>query len=79
VQQLSLLVGFLDWVPASAPAGESCANFKHLIQRVLDHHLNESVGLEARGNLETLGWGSLLLPPFRFGLLNSFDWLGPGV
>ncbi|KAH7254750.1 hypothetical protein MRS44_016586 [Fusarium solani] len=79
VQQLSLLVGFLDWVPPSAPAGESCADFKHLIQRVLDHHLNEPVELGARGNLETLGWGSLLPPPFRFGLLNSFDWLGPSV
>ncbi|RTE83237.1 hypothetical protein BHE90_002248 [Fusarium euwallaceae] len=79
VQQLSLLVGFLDWVPPSAPAGKSCANFKHLIQRVLDHHLNEPVGLEGRGNLETLDWASLLPPHFRFGLLNSFDWLGPSL
>ncbi|KAJ3537571.1 hypothetical protein NM208_g6256 [Fusarium decemcellulare] len=79
VQQLSMLVGFLDWVPLSAPSGKSCANFKRLIQCVLDYHLNDGAELEGRGDLGTLDWGSLLSPIFRFDLLNSFDWLGPDV
>ncbi|KLP09329.1 Uncharacterized protein Y057_10435 [Fusarium fujikuroi] len=33
VQQLSLLVGFLDWVHPSAPNGDLCASCKTVIQR----------------------------------------------
>lgn len=50
VQQLSLLVGFLDWVRPSAPNGAACADSKAIIQRVLDHHLNAAAaGVVGRG------------------------------
>ncbi|KAF4964214.1 hypothetical protein FSARC_7848 [Fusarium sarcochroum] len=78
VQQLSLLIAYLDWVRPSNPARQACVNFKHLIQRVLDYHLNEPAGLEGRGDLETLDWASLFPPSVHFDLLNSFDWLGSG-
>ncbi|KXJ87361.1 hypothetical protein Micbo1qcDRAFT_208372 [Microdochium bolleyi] len=40
IQNLTLLVGFLDWVKPSAPNSDLCADCKLVIKRVLDHHLN---------------------------------------
>ncbi|KAF4783628.1 hypothetical protein HER10_EVM0012038 [Colletotrichum scovillei] len=77
VQQLSLLIGFLDWVSPSAPAGQSCASFKHLIQRVLDHHLNGNDWQQDARSPSILESRPLQLPAFRFDLLNTFDWFIP--
>ncbi|KAK7420576.1 hypothetical protein QQZ08_010335 [Neonectria magnoliae] len=71
VQQLSLLIGFLDWVRPSAPNGDLCADCKAIIQGVLDHNLNVAGGA---GALETLDWEGLQLD-FNFDLLDTFDWL----
>ncbi|KAF5000456.1 hypothetical protein FGRMN_1787 [Fusarium graminum] len=73
IQQLSLLVGFLDWVHPSAPNGDLCASCKTVIQRVLDYHLNDPTN--DVGSLEH--FSSDLARPlnFKFELLNTFDWL----
>lgn len=72
VQQLSLLVGFLDWVRPSQPNGELCADSKAIIQRVLDHHLNGPAQGEA---FDSMNWGVMAQPDFNFQLLDTFEWL----
>lgn len=71
IQQLSLLIGFLDWVRPSAPNADLCADCKAVVQGVLDHNLNVAGG---EGALETLDWEGLQLD-FNFDLLDTFDWL----
>lgn len=73
IQQLSLLVGFLDWVDPSQPNGDLCADSKTIIQQVLDHSLN-SIG-EPGSIAETPDWGFFNQPDFNFPLLDTFDWL----
>lgn len=73
VQQLSLLVGFLDWIHESAPNGDICADCKAVIQRVLDHHLNAPA--QGADILSTMGLGVMAQPDFNFELLDTFDWL----
>ncbi|KAI5456619.1 hypothetical protein BGZ63DRAFT_366340 [Mariannaea sp. PMI_226] len=68
IQQLSLLVGFLDWVQPSAPNADLCADCKAVIQGVLDHSLNNVAG--------TLDWESLQVD-FDFNLLDTYDWMHP--
>ncbi|PLB46007.1 hypothetical protein P170DRAFT_512605 [Aspergillus steynii IBT 23096] len=76
VQQLSLLVAFFEWVPREAPNSESCANFKRIIEWVLDHHLNAPADANGDAAFIDFNWGST--SPFSFGLdlQNTFDWLG---
>lgn len=70
VQQLSLLVGFLDWVGPLAPNSILSANCSRVIQHVLDHTLN---GTGAR--LPELIDDVQL--DFDFELLDTFEWLRP--
>ncbi|KAH7259558.1 uncharacterized protein BKA55DRAFT_506818 [Fusarium redolens] len=78
VQQLSLLVGFLDWVHPSAPNGDLCASCKIVIQRVLDYHLNNMDPMSDVGSLDQFSCGLAGRLNFRFELLNTFDWLNAG-
>lgn len=73
VQQLCLLVGFLDWVHPSAPNGDLCASCKTVIQRVLDYRLNDP--MDEVGSLEHFSSGLAGRLNFKFELLNTFDWL----
>ncbi|KAH7140937.1 hypothetical protein EDB81DRAFT_692488 [Dactylonectria macrodidyma] len=73
IQQLSLLVGFLDWVRPPAPNADLCADCKTIIQRVLDHHLNS--GTDTGGALQSLNWDVGSAPDFNFELLDTFDWI----
>lgn len=73
IQQVSLLVGSLDWVRPSAPNGDLCADSKNTMQRVLDHHLN-SLGTQTEVP-EAMDWNYLNQPDFNFELLDTFDWL----
>ncbi|KAK1255468.1 hypothetical protein MKX08_009463 [Trichoderma sp. CBMAI-0020] len=73
IQNLSLLVGFLDWVRPSAPNGDLCMDCKVIIQRVLDHTLNGSLNGDSP-------WAALAYDfpeplDFNFDLLDTFDWL----
>lgn len=49
VQQLTLLVGFLDWVDPTAPNGDLCASTKAVVQHVLDYTINNSSLLGPHG------------------------------
>ncbi|KAI5456027.1 hypothetical protein BGZ63DRAFT_397322 [Mariannaea sp. PMI_226] len=73
IQQLSLLVGFLDWVRPSAPNAELCADCKAIIQRVLDHHLNAPI--DGEGDVQVLDWDFTNRLDFNFELLDTFDWV----
>ncbi|KAL6399322.1 hypothetical protein AUP68_17868 [Ilyonectria robusta] len=73
IQQLSLLIGFLDWVRPPAPNADLCADCKTIIQGVLDHHLN--AGTDNGGALQSLDWDFANAPGFNFDLLDTFDWL----
>ncbi|KAF5135164.1 hypothetical protein E5D57_005808 [Metarhizium anisopliae] len=72
IQQLSLLVGFLDWIGPGGPNGELCANCSSVIQLVLDHTLNAP---------EDERWPPVSLDAvqldFNFELFDTFDWLRP--
>ncbi|KAI0131889.1 hypothetical protein BJ170DRAFT_223696 [Xylariales sp. AK1849] len=76
IQNLSLLVGCLDWVEPSAPNSNLCANAKTMIQNVLDHSLN-SVASDAQSIPDVFEWDSSAQVDFNFDLLNTFDWLRP--
>ncbi|KAJ6440160.1 N-terminal binuclear Zn cluster-containing/DNA binding domain-containing protein [Purpureocillium lavendulum] len=74
IQNLSLLIGFLDWIGPSAANGSLCANCSAVIQHVLDHTLNTT--------------GSSSWPPealdamqldFNFELFDTFEWLRTDV
>lgn len=85
IQQLSLLVGFLDWVSPSAPNGALCTSCKAVIQHVLDQALNGlPVNLSANPGTEPpfdfnydvgAGMGGF----FNFDLLDTFEWLRPDL
>lgn len=76
IQQLSLLVGFLDWVKPSSANGDLCNSCKTVTQHVLDHALNapgsttdttvDSLDLDISSNVNDF---------FNFELLDTFDWL----
>ena len=69
IQQLSLLVGFLDWVGPNGTNGALCSNCNAVIKSVLDHTLN-STG--------TVPWQPTDLDAqidFNFDLMDTFDWL----
>ncbi|KAK2601669.1 hypothetical protein QQS21_004743 [Conoideocrella luteorostrata] len=81
IQQLSLLVGFLDWVGPMAPNAESCRSVKKAVRHVLDQALNEgALQVENAGQMDWVGdWGMELSADmsefFNFELLHTFDWL----
>jgi NAD(P)H-nitrite reductase large subunit len=78
IQQLSLLVGFLDWVSPSAPNGDLCGSCKTIIQRVLDQTLNGSAQNSAlMGESFDFDLSSNFNDYFNFDLLDTFDWLRP--
>ncbi|KAG8410288.1 hypothetical protein J3458_018000 [Metarhizium acridum] len=72
IQQLSLLIGFLDWIGPNGPNGELCANCSSVIQLVLDHTSNAP---------EDERWPPVRLDTtqldFNFELFDTFDWLRP--
>ncbi|KAK6077429.1 hypothetical protein SCUP515_04957 [Seiridium cupressi] len=70
IQQLSLLVGLLDWVNPSAPNRDLCVDSKTIIQRVLDHHLNSGMDVTSA----PMDWGLVSIPDFNFELMDTFGW-----
>ena len=74
IQQLSLLVAFLDWVQPTGANGVLCKNCSSVVQATLDYALNSNTG-------ET--WPPTALEniqlDFNFELLDSFDWMRAGV
>ncbi|KAL7919118.1 N-terminal binuclear Zn cluster-containing/DNA binding domain-containing protein [Trichoderma austrokoningii] len=75
IQQLSLLIGFLEWIDPSRPNGSMCVTTSAVMRRVLDHVLN--------ANSDNLGWQSDTIDDmqldFNFELFDTFDWMKPDV
>lgn len=83
IQQLSLLVGFLDWVGPMAPNTESCNSVKKAVRHVLDQALNEGT-THVSTPMDWVGDRGVELSAdmndfFNFELLDTFDWLRPDV
>ncbi|KID83511.1 Transcription factor, fungi [Metarhizium guizhouense ARSEF 977] len=81
IQQLSLLVGFLDWVGPMAPNTESCSSVKKAVRHVLDQALNEgapqvTAPMDWVGDFG-VGFSGDMNDFFNFELLHTFDWLRP--
>jgi hypothetical protein len=74
IQNLSLLVGFLDWVRPTAANRELCGRMSVIIKRILDQVLDPPP-MRSENEVET---GPPLVPDFDFGQINNaeFDWLG---
>ncbi|KAK6083971.1 hypothetical protein SCUP515_01667 [Seiridium cupressi] len=73
IQNLSLLIGFLDWIKPSAPNGHLCHKAKTTIQQVLDYVLNADDHTE----LTPGDFCEDFLTTFDFQInpWTSFDWL----
>ncbi|OTA98882.1 hypothetical protein M426DRAFT_325631 [Hypoxylon sp. CI-4A] len=75
IQNLSLLVAYLDWVSPSGPNGDLCNDAKSVIQRVLDQTLNAASSVyEPSAGFE---WDFSTQLDFNFDLLDTFDWNRP--
>ena len=80
IQQLSLLVGFLDWVGPTAPNGDLCSSAKNVIKHVLDVALNpaaDTADLLGGAGEWDVDFSVDLNDFFNFELLDTFDWLRP--
>ncbi|CAH0052418.1 unnamed protein product [Clonostachys solani] len=75
IQQLSLLVGFLDWVGPDAPNADLCSNCSNVIQHVLDLTLNNFGTPTHNDSVDALGQFDSTQMNFNFDLLDTFDWL----
>ena len=84
IQNMSLLVGFLGWVELSAPNGDMCRCVKGVIQRVLDHTLNNQNGVPTSSSQPMdLVWdgsqGDMSDLFFNFELMDTYGWLRPDM
>jgi hypothetical protein len=78
IQQLSLLVGFLDWVSPTAPNSNICKSVKEVISRVLDQTLNMANSAAPALDLNwEPGLSTELNDIFNFDLLDTFNWVRP--
>lgn len=80
IQQLSMLVGALDWVAPTAPNQELCASIKHVVKQVLDRVLDPPQDTAAAPeNVDAFGMdvSADMNDLFNFDLLDTFDWLRP--
>ncbi|VUC23556.1 unnamed protein product, partial [Clonostachys rosea] len=75
IQQLSLLVGFLNWVGPDAPNADLCSNCSNVIQHVLDLTLNNFGTPTNNNSIDVLGQFDSTQMNFSFDLLDTFDWL----
>lgn len=76
IQNLSLLIGFLDWVRPTAANRELCGRMSVVIKRILDQVLDPPPPpLTSESEVEA---GPVLVPDFDFGQVGAaeFDWLG---
>lgn len=83
VQQLSLLIGFFDWVSPGVPNVDLCMSCKVVIQHVLDQTLNgrpvnvSSTDVANSGLDHALDFVPEMGGFFNFDLLDTFEWLRP--
>ncbi|KAK9423703.1 putative Zn(2)-C6 fungal-type domain-containing protein [Seiridium unicorne] len=73
IQNLSLLIGFLDWIKPSAPNGHLCHKAKTTIQQVLDYVLNADDHTELTPGDFCEDFSTTY--NFQINPWTSFDWL----
>ncbi|KAK9770088.1 putative Zn(2)-C6 fungal-type domain-containing protein [Seiridium cardinale] len=73
IQNLSLLIGFLDWIKPSAPNGHLCHKAKTTIQQVLDYVLNADDHTELTPGDFYKDFSTAF--DFQINPWTSFDWL----
>lgn len=81
IQQLSKLVGILEWVTPVTPNTKLCANIRDVIQKVLDRVLDPPAQMTSPS--QQTGWMMEMTSDmnvnemFNFELFDTFDWLRP--
>ncbi|KAK8862332.1 hypothetical protein PGQ11_008567 [Apiospora arundinis] len=80
IQQLSLLVGFLEWIRPSAPNSELCQTVGRIIRHILDQTLDgPPAGPDGDApplvDWNTVDFATDVSNYFNFDLLDTFDWL----
>jgi hypothetical protein len=77
IKQLSLLVGFLEWIGPAAPGAHLCNSIKMVVERVMEQALNPPPKSITQEEFDST-WDVRLpedMYEFNFGLLDTFDWL----
>ncbi|PTB66681.1 N-terminal binuclear Zn cluster-containing protein [Trichoderma citrinoviride] len=77
IKQLSLLVGFLEWIGPGAPGAHLCNSIKTVVERVMEQALNPPPRPITQEEFD-LTWDVSLsedMHEFNFELLDTFDWL----
>lgn len=75
IQNLSLLVGFLDWVRPTAANAELCGRMQQIIKRTLDKILDAPTRSNASPSITNAA--SMLMTDVEYGstVLDDLDWL----
>ncbi|RFU75882.1 n-terminal binuclear zn cluster-containing [Trichoderma arundinaceum] len=77
IKQLSLLIGFLEWIGPTAPGAHLCNSIKTVVERVIEQALNPAPRPSTQQEFD-MAWETSLpedMNDFNFGLLDTFDWL----
>lgn len=77
IKQLTLLVGFLEWIGPSTPGAHLCNSIRTVVERVIEQALNPTPNPAPQQEFE-MAWDTNLpddMNDFNFGLLDTFDWL----
>lgn len=77
IKQLSLLVGFLEWIGPGAPGAHLCNSIKTVVERVMEQALNPPPRPVTQEEFDST-WDVSLpedMYEFNMGLLDTFDWL----
>ncbi|KAL6872753.1 N-terminal binuclear Zn cluster-containing protein [Trichoderma novae-zelandiae] len=77
IKQLSLLIGFLEWIGPGAPGAHLCNSIKVVVERVMEQALNPPLRPITQEDFD-LTWDVSLpedMYEFNAGLLDTFDWL----
>ncbi|KAL6903946.1 hypothetical protein GGI43DRAFT_421463 [Trichoderma evansii] len=77
IKQLTLLVGFLEWIGPSTPGAHLCNSIRTVVERVIEQALNPTPNPVPQQEFE-MAWDTNLpedMNDFNFGLLDTFDWL----
>ncbi|UKZ80033.1 hypothetical protein TrVFT333_007798 [Trichoderma virens FT-333] len=78
IKQLSLLIGFLEWIGPGAPGAHLCNSIKTVVERVMEQALNPAIPRPITQQEFDMTWDTSLpedMSDFNFGLLDTFDWL----
>lgn len=77
IKQLSLLIGFLEWIGPATPGAHLCNSIKTVVERVIEQALNPAPRPSTHQEYD-MAWETSLpedMNDFNFGLLDTFDWL----